>query len=130
MLASEYSQCAGGVRVRSSITIKTLNSLVWVLMLSSTSFLAQAQVPADVQTAFLQWAKKSLHPVTSADLDASTMDLVPIEKMIGDARIVGIGEFVHAGAEPLIFRNRLFKHLVEHKGFTAIGIESGIVEGR
>jgi len=30
----------------------------------------------------------------------------------------------------LVFRNRLFKHLVEHTGFTAIAMESGIVESR
>jgi erythromycin esterase len=89
-----------------------------------------AQAPDDVRTAFLQWAKASLHPVSSAELDASTKDLAPIEKMIGNAKIVAVGEFVHAGAEPLIFRNRMFKHLVEHYGFTAIAIESGVVEGR
>ncbi len=50
--------------------------------------------------------------------------------MIGDAKIVGLSEGQHAAAEPLIFRNRLFKHLVEQLGFKAIAIESGIVESR
>ena len=50
--------------------------------------------------------------------------------MIGDAKIVGLSEGIHAAAEPLIFRNRLFKHLVEQLGFKAIAIESGIVESR
>jgi erythromycin esterase len=91
---------------------------------------AGAQAPEDVRTAFLQWAKKSLHPVSNANLDASTKDLRPIEKMIGDAKIVGLSEGIHGAAEPLIFRNRLFKHVVEHLGFNAITIESGIVESR
>ena len=90
----------------------------------------EAQVSGNVRNTFLQWAKKSLHPVTSTDLDASTKDLQPIENMIGDAKIVGLSEGQHAAAEPLIFRNRLFKHLVEHQGFSAIAIESGIVESR
>ena len=85
-----------------------------------------AQAPEDVRSAFLQWAKKSLHPVSYADLDASTKDLRPIERMIADATIVGLSEGPHAAAEPLIFRNRLFKHLVEHLGFNAIALESGI----
>lgn len=89
-----------------------------------------AQEPEKVQTAFLQWAKKSLHAVSNADLDASTNDLRPMEKMIGDAKIVGLSEGPHAAAEPLIFRNRLFKHLVERMGFNAIAMESGIVESR
>ena len=89
-----------------------------------------AQAPEDVRTAFLDWARKSLHPVSNADLDASTKDLRPLERMIGDAKIVGLSEGPHAAAEPLTFRNRLFKHLVEHQGFNAIALESGIVESR
>jgi erythromycin esterase len=50
--------------------------------------------------------------------------------MIGAAKIVGLSEGQHGAAEPLIFRNRLFKYLVEGLGFNAIAIESGIVESR
>jgi erythromycin esterase len=91
---------------------------------------AAPQAPADVQTAFLQWAQGSLHPVSDADLAASTNDLQPVERMIGDAKIVGLSEGIHGAAEPLIFRNRVFKHLVEHSGFNAIAVESGVVESR
>jgi erythromycin esterase len=89
-----------------------------------------AQAPAEVQAAFVQWARKSMHPFNSSDLDASTQDLRPLERMIGDAKIVGLSEGIHAAAEPLIFRNRVFKHLVEQMGFRTIALESGIVEGR
>jgi len=111
-------------------TTGTLGVLASVLALFAVSFSLHAQVPSDIQVSFLKWAKRSLHPVVSADLGSPTKDLAPIEKMIGDAKIVVVGEFVHAGAEPLIFRNRLFKHLVKRNGFTAIGIESGVVESR
>lgn len=50
--------------------------------------------------------------------------------MIGDARIVALSEGVHGGAEPLEFRNRLFKYLVNDLGFNAVVIESGVVETR
>jgi erythromycin esterase len=89
-----------------------------------------AQSIADIRPAFQQWAQESLHPVGNAEIDASTQDLMPIGKMIGNARIIGLSEGIHAAAEPLIFRNRLFKHLVERLGFDAIAIESGIVESR
>jgi len=100
------------------------------LALLSVALPVGAQAPDEVRTAFLQWAEKSLRPVSNADLDASTRDLLPLEKMLGDAKIVGLSEGPHAAAEPLIFRNRLFKHLVEHLGFNAIALESGIVESR
>jgi erythromycin esterase len=104
--------------------------LAGLLAFLSTAALADSASPADVRPAFLSWASKALHPVNDAALDASTQDLRPIEKMIGDARIVGLSEGVHAAAEPLAFRNRLFKHLVERLGFSAIALESGIVESR
>jgi erythromycin esterase len=51
-------------------------------------------------------------------------------RLIGDASVVALSEAVHLAAEPLEFRNRLFRYLVEEKGFTAIAVESGVVEGR
>jgi erythromycin esterase len=66
----------------------------------------------------------------SSDLNASPSDLRRLGAMIRDARIVALSEGVHGGAEPLAFRNRLFKFLVEELGFTAIAIESGITESR
>jgi erythromycin esterase len=50
--------------------------------------------------------------------------------MIGDARVVLLSEGEHFIAEPLLFRNRLFEYLVERKEFTAVALESGIVESR
>lgn len=91
---------------------------------------AEAQSLESVRPAFTRWAGKSLHPVSAGDLDASTKDLDPLSRMIGDAKIVGLSEGVHAAAEPLVFRNRLFKHLVEQMSFEAIALESGIVESR
>lgn len=92
---------------------------------------ANAAAQPDVSRAeFLRWVNQNLHAVSDASLDASTRDLAPIEKMISAACIVGLSEGIHAGAEPLIFRNRLFKYLVEHAGFNAIALESGVVEGR
>ena len=109
---------------------KNLAVLAGALALLTTAPPIGAQEPEEVRTAFLHWAKESLHPVSNADLDASTQDLAPLERMIGDASIVGLSEGIHAAAEPLIFRNRVFKHLVGHLGFNAIAIESGIVESR
>jgi erythromycin esterase len=107
-----------------------LTFLVGSIALFTAAPPIQAQAPEDVRTTFLSWAEKSLHPVNEADLDAPTKDLRFIRKMIGDANIVGLSEGIHAAAEPLIFRNRLFKHMVENLRFNAIALESGIVESR
>lgn len=38
--------------------------------------------------------------------------------------LVGFGEPLHGGEEFLVLRNRLFQHLVEAHGYSAIAIES------
>jgi erythromycin esterase len=79
---------------------------------------------------FLSWASESLHPIVYLDTEAPTSDLAALGEMIGSARIVAFGEGQHAAAEPMVFRNRLFRYLVEELGFSAIAIESGTVESR
>ena len=112
--------------MRSRIEAKKLMFLAGALALLTIAPPIEAQAPQDVRTAFLQWAKKSLHPLSNGDLDASTQDLAPIGRMIGEAKIVGLSEGVHAAAEPLIFRNRVFKHLVGHLGFRTDLLDEGI----
>lgn len=90
----------------------------------------QAQPDAVLLEEFENWIEASAYEVTETSLDASTSDLAPFASMIGNARVVGLSESFHSAAEPLVFRNRLFKYLVEELDFKAIVIESGIVESK
>lgn len=74
---------------------------------------------------FLEWASRALVPLIAQSGDAESL-----AGMIGDASVVALGEGEHTAAEPLELRNRLFQHLVEQNGFTAIALESGVVESR
>jgi erythromycin esterase len=94
------------------------------------SFTVLAQTRAALQAEFLQWANEAAHPVSDTGIDASAASLYPLKELIGNARIVGLSEAVHAGTEPLAFRNTLFRFLVEEMGFAAIALESGLVESR
>lgn len=76
---------------------------------------------------FLSWARDSMTSMPSSDGDQCVES---IAAAVGGARVVGLGEAVHGGREILEFRNGLFRSLVESHGFTAIAIESGIVEAR
>jgi erythromycin esterase len=82
------------------------------------------------RAAFLEWARTSLAPLSSVKSGSPSDELRPLGKMIGNATVVAISEGVHSAAEPLEFRNRVLQYLVQEKGFTAIAIESGIVESR
>ena len=79
---------------------------------------------------FLAWAGAHLVPLNSVKPECGTEDLAALGRMIGDASIVVLSEGVHGAAEPLEFRNRVLQYLVQEKGFTAIALESGLVESR
>ncbi|MFF8954670.1 erythromycin esterase family protein [Streptomyces sp. NPDC014894] len=50
--------------------------------------------------------------------------LRPLERMIGDATIAGFGEATHSSREFFRVKSRIFRHLVERKGFTAFALEA------
>ncbi|WP_326569187.1 erythromycin esterase family protein [Amycolatopsis rhabdoformis] len=59
----------------------------------------------------------------------SPEDVSPIADLVSDARIVAIGENNHHIREFGELRNRLLRHLVDERGFTVLGFESGFAEG-
>src|SRR5688572_25176385 len=77
---------------------------------------------------FVDWARTALTPLAAPGSTSDLHDLAPLGKMIGGATVVALGEAAHCAAEHLEFRNRLLQYLVKEKEFTAIAIESGIVE--
>lgn len=79
---------------------------------------------------FVNWAKEHAFPLQNSDNATGTLDLQPLRKMIGKARVVSLGEPAHGLHEPLVFRNRLFRFLVEECGFTTIVLEAGLAEAR
>jgi erythromycin esterase len=57
-------------------------------------------------------------------------DLAPLDRLIGDARIVALGEASHGTAEIFQMKHRLLQYLVEKKGFTVFAIEGNWLEAQ
>ncbi|ARR54923.1 erythromycin esterase [Rhizorhabdus wittichii DC-6] len=87
---------------------------------------APAVAQPDPAAAFVAWARDHAVPLPACD-DPS---MATVGRAAGAARMIALGEPAHGAHEPLAFRNCLFRHLVEHQGFTAIAIESGTGEAR
>lgn len=51
-------------------------------------------------------------------------DLATLDRIVGDARIVALGEATHGTAEFFRMKHRLFEYLVEKKGFTVFAFET------
>lgn len=57
-------------------------------------------------------------------------DLAALDGLIGNARIVALGEASHGTAEFFQMKHRLLEYLVERKGFTVLAMESPWPEGQ
>ncbi|HEY0143848.1 MAG TPA: erythromycin esterase family protein [Thermoanaerobaculia bacterium] len=55
---------------------------------------------------------------------ATTDDLEPFRAMVGEASVVGLGESWHMSGGFYLMKHRLFRFLVQEKGFRAFAIES------
>lgn len=53
-----------------------------------------------------------------------------LRNVVGDARVVALGEPAHGAIAPLELRNRVIRYLVEHLGFTAIALETSFDQSR
>ena len=69
-------------------------------------------------------------PMRGVEPRGDRADLAPLRAIVGDARVVAVGEPAHGVHEPLAFRNHLLEYLVEELRFTAIAVESAFPESR
>lgn len=72
-------------------------------------------------------ATTTLHTLDPAATDTS--DLGVLREVIGEARVVCLGESAHAVSEFYLLKDRLFRYLATELGFTAFVMESGFAEG-
>ena len=72
------------------------------------------------------------HAITADSLDprAPLDDLEPLGELIGDARVVGIGESAHYVREFYLLRHRLLRFLVERCGFTVYAPEAPFTQAQ
>lgn len=84
----------------------------------------------NTRSSLAQWVTE--HALKTATLDprAPLEDLEPLRAVIGDARVVAIGEAAHHVHEFYLLRHRLLRFLAERCGFTVYAFEVGFTEGR
>ncbi|MER7372805.1 erythromycin esterase family protein [Streptomyces lanatus] len=79
-----------------------------------------AQPPTTVGEAL----DRAAHPLRTVEPGGDTRDLRPLDRMIGDADVVGLGEATHSSHEFFALKARVFRHLVEEKGFRTFALEA------
>jgi erythromycin esterase-like protein len=83
------------------------------------------QGPSQAEVAWArEHAVRLVGPVAGAGFD----DLEPLRAMIGDARIVALGESTHGTREQFQMKHRLLEFLASEMGFTVFSIEASSPE--
>lgn len=77
-----------------------------------------------------KWVKDHAIPLTTSDPNVSLDDLRPLDNIVGDARIVELGEGTHGTSEFFQMKHRLTEYLAQRKGFTVFAIEANMPEAR
>jgi erythromycin esterase len=76
------------------------------------------------------WLRANASLLRTLDPDSDDLsDLEPLRDIVGDARVVAIGESTHRVHEFYQVRHRITRFLVRELGFTAFVMESGFPEG-
>ena len=76
--------------------------------------------------AFVKWVQGNAVSLESVKPGHSFDDLRPVKKIIGDARIVCLGESRHDAREHFLFKHRMIEFLVAEMGFTLFAMEESL----
>jgi len=91
---------------------------------------AAAVVPVSRENR-IAFLKKAVVPVRSIDLDDQDFsDLEPLRRLIGDRRVVLLGETTHADGATFAAKARLIRFLYERMGFDVLAFEGGFYDVR
>ncbi|HEX2225486.1 MAG TPA: erythromycin esterase family protein, partial [Thermoanaerobaculia bacterium] len=74
------------------------------------------------------WLRDRVIPFDTAVAGNGFADLQPLKQILGDARIVSLGEATHGTREFFQMKHRLLEFLVEEMGFTHFSIEASMPE--
>ncbi len=78
---------------------------------------------APAPQAVVDWIRASSIPLAGPSPDLPLADLAPLGRLVGSARIVGLGEATHGSREFFQLKHRLIERLVAEEGFTVVALE-------
>lgn len=76
--------------------------------------------------AVVAWIRASAVPLRTVEAGNSLADMAPLRQVVGDARVVGLGEATHGTREHFQAKHRMLEFLVSEMGFTVFAIEASL----
>ena len=74
------------------------------------------------------WIKTNAVSLKTVEAGHGFDDMAPLKAMVGDARIVALGEATHGSREFFQLKHRMLEFLVKEKGFTIFSINANMPE--
>jgi len=112
--------------------VKKCQALLFLLCVSViiSSIACEQRREADQQpfTSFDEWARAGAVPIKTTQPGSGFEDLDILKEIVGDARVVALGESIHMAHEFIQMRHRIIEYLIEELGFTAVAQETGFSE--
>jgi erythromycin esterase len=98
------------------MTVKTNQLLLLLILLVSCSEKSSENQVVD-------WISKNAIEIKTVEAGNGFEDLLPIGEMVGDAKIVSLGEPTHGNREVFQLKHRMIEYLVTEKGFNIFALE-------
>lgn len=84
---------------------------------------APTALPAEERAKVVAELRAIAHPFAGVSPTGGLDDLTFLDPLVGEARIVALGESSHGTAEDFRMKHRIIRYLVERKGFTVVAFE-------
>lgn len=105
------------------MTWQRTGSLLTLLVTVGVAASAGPPATAAPAPAVVEALGRAAHPLRTVEPGGDTRDLGALDRMIGGARVVGLGEATHSSHDFFALKDRVFGHLVEEKGFRTFALE-------
>jgi len=86
------------------------------------------QTTSQLNQPTVDWIKANAVPLKTPEAGNGFADMEPLKKIIGNARIVSLGEATHGSREFFQLKHRMLEFLASEMGFTIFSIEANMPE--
>ena len=87
-----------------------------------------AASPSEDDHAVVQWMREHAVPLKTVEAGHGFDDMEPLQRVVGNARIVALGEATHGTREFFQLKHRMLEFLATKMGFTIFSIEANMPE--
>ncbi len=108
--------------------VKVMKKSFVFFFMSFIAFMCFMSAFPITQDAVVGWLRDRAIPLQTVEAGRGFADLQPLKKIIGDARIVALGEATHGTREFFQLKHRMLEFLATEMGFTIFSIEANMPE--